>query len=90
MWQSLFFNKVAGLRPTINKVVIKKQTLAQVLSREFCEIPKNTFFYRTPLVAALETAKQCLHKNSINIRILVGALNTFRPNGLSNLRKTGS
>ena len=31
---------------------IKKETLAQVFSREFSEISKNTFFYRTPLVAA--------------------------------------
>ena len=29
----------------------KKETLAQVFSCEFCEIFKNTFFYRTPLVA---------------------------------------
>ena len=27
---------------------IKRQTLAQVFSREFCEIFKNTFIYRTP------------------------------------------
>ena len=31
---------------------IKKETLAQVISCEFCEISVNTFFYRTPLVAA--------------------------------------
>ena len=31
---------------------IKKETLAQVFSCEFCEISKNTFFYRTSLVAA--------------------------------------
>ena len=31
---------------------MKKETLAQVFSREFCEIFKNTFYYRTPLVAA--------------------------------------
>ena len=34
---------------------IKKETLVQVFSCEFCEfreIPKNTFFYRTSLVAA--------------------------------------
>ena len=31
---------------------IKKETLAQVFSCEFCEISKNTFFYRIPLVAA--------------------------------------
>ena len=29
---------------------IKKETLAQVFSFEFCEISKNTFSYRTPLV----------------------------------------
>ena len=28
---------------------IKKETLTQVSSCEFCEISKNTFFYRTPL-----------------------------------------
>ena len=32
---------------------IKKETLAQVFYCEFCEIFKNTFFYRTPPVAAL-------------------------------------
>ena len=31
---------------------IEKETLAQVLSCEFCEISKNNFSYRTPLVAA--------------------------------------
>ena len=31
---------------------ITKQTLAQVFSCEFCEISKNTFYYRTPMVAA--------------------------------------
>ena len=31
---------------------MKKETLAQVFSCEFCEIYKNTFCYRTPLVAA--------------------------------------
>ena len=31
---------------------IKKETLAQVFSCEFCEISKNIFLYRTPLVAA--------------------------------------
>ena len=33
---------------------IKKETLAQVFSCEFCEISKNSFSYRTPLVAASE------------------------------------
>ena len=31
---------------------IKKETLAQVFSCEFCKISKSIFFYRTPLVAA--------------------------------------
>ena len=38
-----------------NKVAcnfIKKETLAQVFSCEFCEISKNTFYYKRPLVAA--------------------------------------
>ena len=38
--QSHFFNKAAG------------PGLAQVFSCDFCEISKNTFSYRTPLVAA--------------------------------------
>ena len=38
LWQSLFFNKVVGLRPT------------------FCKIYKNTFFHRTPPVAASENS----------------------------------
>ena len=40
--QSLFFNKVAGLRPK-DCDFVKKETLAQVFSCEFCEISKNTF-----------------------------------------------
>ena len=31
---------------------IKKETLTQVFSSDFCEISKNTFSYRTPLVPA--------------------------------------
>ena len=37
--QCLFFNKVAGLACNF----IKKETLAQVFSCEFCEISKNIF-----------------------------------------------
>ena len=53
LWQSLFFNKVAGL--------IEKETLAQVFSCEFCQISKNTFSYRTPPMAASDTG---IFKNS--------------------------
>ena len=38
--QSLFFNKDAGAADNF----IKKETLAQVFSCEFCKIFKNTFF----------------------------------------------
>ena len=39
------FNKVGGLKVCI---FIKKETLIQVISCEYCEILKNTSFYRTP------------------------------------------
>ena len=45
---------------------IKKETLAQVFSCEFCETSQSTFFYRTPVVAAFE----------INIK-LIKNLNAF-------------
>ena len=45
---SLFFNKVADLRPA----TLLKLTLTQVFSCEFCEILRTPFFHRTPLVAA--------------------------------------
>ena len=45
---SLFFNKIAGLRPA----TLLKETLAEVFSSEFCKISKNTFLHRTTLVAA--------------------------------------
>ena len=45
--QSLFYNKVVALRLT----TLLKKRLAQVFSCEFCEVAKNTFFHRTPLVA---------------------------------------
>ena len=38
--------------------VIKKETLTQVLTCEIYESFKNTFFYRTPLVAASEQIQE--------------------------------
>ena len=35
---------------------IKKETSAQVFLFEFCKIFKNTYFYRTPLVAASDSS----------------------------------
>ena len=47
--QSFSFNKVAGLRPkTCN--FIKKETLSQVFTCQFCEISKNAFFHRAPYI----------------------------------------
>ena len=55
LYQSLFFNKVADLRPA---TLIKKETLARVFSCESCEISKNTFSCRTRLVAASELIRK--------------------------------
>ena len=49
-----FFNKVAGLK--LATLFKKSLSLAQVFSCEFCEISKNTFFHRTPPVAASENS----------------------------------
>ena len=46
---------------------IKKETLVQVFSCEFCEISKKTFFYRTPLVAASEILQTKENKSYYNI-----------------------
>ena len=37
---------------------VKKETLAQAFSSKFCEISKNTFFHKAPLVAASEIHKE--------------------------------
>ena len=42
--QSFFFNKVVALRPV---TLLKKETLVQVFSCEFCEVSRNTFFTNT-------------------------------------------
>ena len=47
LYQSLFFNKVPGL-----SLFFKKETLAQVFFREFCDIFESTCFNRTALLAA--------------------------------------
>ena len=74
--QSLFFNKVAGLK------FIKKETLAKVFSCEFCEISKNTFLQRTPLVAA---SIVCLFRNLLLYHAQTGSdLNENNQNYLVN------
>ena len=46
----------------------KKDTLAKVFAREFCEISKNTFYCRTLLMAASE--KRSVKNKGLNIIIL--------------------
>ena len=51
----VLFNKVADLKAC--NFIKKKQTPTQLFPCEFCEISKNTYFYRTPLVAAFEVGR---------------------------------
>ena len=64
MRQSLFFNKVAGSRN-----FIKKETLAQVFSCEFCAIFKNIVFHRTPPATA--SAASASLKSKMKLFVLV-------------------
>ena len=51
--QGLSFNNIAGPANFLkNRLWIKNETLAQVFFYEFWEISRNTFFHRTPPVAA--------------------------------------
>ena len=50
--QSLFFNKVAGLRPATS---LKKRLWHRFFPVDFCKIYNNNFSYRTPTVAASRT-----------------------------------
>ena len=50
----VFYLKYRGLTKKHLSQFIKKEALAQVFCCGFCEIFKNIFFYRTPLVAASE------------------------------------
>ena len=43
LWQNLFLNKIAGLRSKACSF-IRKETLVQMLSCEFCESSINTLF----------------------------------------------
>ena len=59
----IFFNKYWNNPEAIALACnfIKKETLAQVISSEFCEISKNTFPHRTPPMAASDN----LHEGDI-------------------------
>ena len=58
--QSLFLNEAAGQGPG---TLLKKETLAQALSCEFCEIFKNTVFNEYLWTTASQTAfRRCSTK----------------------------
>ena len=57
-------------------IFIKKETLAQVFSCEFCEISKNTFFYRSPLVAA-SVLSHHFHPPELTRHVMYFLLNYF-------------
>ena len=56
------FTRKQGTESLFQFSFIKKETLTQVFSYEFCEISKNTSFHRTPLVAA---SVVCIHELKI-------------------------
>ena len=60
---------------------IKKETLAQALSCEICQILKNVYFYRASLVAASEIHKwnseKACQNQDISTKIVKVTINTF-------------
>ena len=62
--QSLYFNKVAGLRPQECNF-IKTETLPQVLSCEFCKISNNIFFLQNTFGGCFEIVRIGLGDYSI-------------------------
>ena len=53
----IFYSQVYRLDQACN--FIEKETLAQAFFCEFCDISKNTFSYRTPLVAVFDSILKC-------------------------------
>ena len=78
--------------------LIKKETVAQMFSCEFCEISKNTFSYKTPPVAASEACQNVIdhrgtitlfdYYNIVRFKITGSGLlmNCFRPNIVQKLK----
>ena len=50
---------------------VKKEALAQVFFCEFCEISKNTFSYKTPLVAASASESHRFKSERITFHVLM-------------------
>ena len=67
---SLFLNKITGW----GLHFIKKETPTQVLSCEFCEIFKNTFFHWTPPVVASDKRTFILQSFIQHLRAIASVL----------------
>ena len=70
LFQSLLFNKVAGLR---------QETLAQVFSCEFYNISTNTFFIRTPRWLLLYLGLRIINI-SMSLKFCCHTFNPFQSN----------
>ena len=65
--QNLRQSDCARLPPACN--FIKKEALPQLLSCEFCKISKNTFYYRTPPVAASVKKERKFFKLAFKLKL---------------------
>ena len=62
--QSLFFNKVAGLR---RATLLEKRPWHKCFSVNFVKLLKNTFFHRTTMVAASKVYSRVVFRTLSNI-----------------------
>ena len=66
------FSKKASILTKLQASVcnfIKKETLTQVFSCEFCEISKSAFSYRTSLVAAVKVQEDLKKEYEKKVRV---------------------
>ena len=74
----------------VSSPFIKIETLAQAFSFEFCKISKNTFFYRTPPVAASEDDIRLSYFQRFITRLCYKALYNENINIISSLNEISS
>ena len=80
---SKLFVRIVFYKSAFSNIAIYHLILTQVFSCEFCEISKNTFFLRTPLVAASE---KCIIKTQ-SFMTLITSCENFAPNEVLSLSK---
>ena len=73
-------------------IFIKKETMAQVFSYEFCEISKNTFSYKTPLGDCfwidIDPSRTCLETHCCLLCMCSLSANISYHEGSSSVRNT--